>query len=321
MADIPPKPIRVALSSRRRGFCHKGFSMKEISGRTAVVTGAGGGMGRSIALELAAEGVSVAVVDLDKDAAEAVAAEISASGGTAAAYAIDVSKLDQVEQLADDVYAKFGSVEILVNNAGVTLRPFRASWDTSYEDFQWVMAVNFWGVLHGHHVFVPRMRETPGEKHILNTSSMASLVPVAGHSAYSASKSAVDGLSHATREELKTQNIGVTILHPGPVRTRIVTSERFRSAEEQSDTRGVKSWTEYVTQPENPVEKSAVKQEIDADVAASPWEYITPDAVGRMAVDAIKNNKPHVLTHPAPVETLQGRFDDIVAGAPAPRQD
>lgn len=295
--------------------------MKEISGRTAVVTGAGGGMGRSIALELAVEGVSVAVVDLDKEAAEAVAAEIGANGGKAVAFAVDVSKLDQVEQLADAVYQRFGSVEILVNNAGVTLRPFRASWDTSYEDFQWVMAVNFWGVLHGHHVFVPRMRETPGEKHIVNTSSMASLVPVAGHSAYSASKSAVDGLSHAAREELKTQGIGVSILHPGPVRTRIVTSERFRSAEEQSDTRGVKAWTEYIKQPESPVVQSAVEQPEDADVAVSPWEYITANAVGRMVIDAIKDNKPHVLTHPAPLETLQGRFDDILAGAPAPRRD
>ncbi|MFI5627007.1 SDR family NAD(P)-dependent oxidoreductase [Nocardioides sp. NPDC051685] len=295
--------------------------MKEISGRTAVVTGAGGGMGRSIALELAAEGANVAVVDLDKDAAEAVAAEIGANGGKAAAYAVDVSKLDQVEQLAESVYERFGSVEILVNNAGVTLRPFRASWDTSYEDFQWVMAVNFWGVLHGHHVFVPRMRETPGEKHIVNTSSMASLVAVAGHSAYSASKSAVDGLSHAAREELKTQGIGVSILHPGPVRTRIVTSERLRPSEEQSDKRGVKSWTDYIVQPENPAVQSAVEQLEDADVAASPWEYITPDAVGRMVIDAIKDNKPHILTHPAPAETLQSRFDDILAGAPAPRQD
>jgi len=295
--------------------------MKEISGRTAVVTGAGGGMGRSIALELAAEGVSVAVVDLDREAAEAVAAEIGANGGKAAAYAVDVSKLDQVEQLADAVYERFGSVEILVNNAGVTLRPFRASWDTSYEDFQWVMAVNFWGVLHGHHVFVPRMRETPGEKHIVNTSSMATLVPVAGHSAYSASKSAVDGLSHAAREELKTQGIGVTILHPGPVRTRIVTSERFRPAEEQSDTRGVKAWTDYIKQPDSPVVQSSAEQIEDPDVAARPWEYITPDAVGRMVIDAIKDNKPHVLTHPAPLETLESRSHDILAGAPAPRRD
>ncbi|NGP09463.1 SDR family NAD(P)-dependent oxidoreductase [Rhodococcus sp. 14C212] len=296
--------------------------MKEIKGRTAVVTGAGGGMGRSIALELAAEGANVAVVDIDKAAAEAVAAEIGAKGSRATAHAVDVSDLDAVWGLADEVYAEFGSVEILVNNAGVTLRPFRASWDTSYEDYEWVMKVNFWGVLNGHHVFVPRMRETPGEKHIVNTSSMASLISVAGHSAYSAAKSAVDGLSHAARGELATQGIGVSILHPGPVRTRIVTSERLRSEAERSEARGVKPWSDYVQQPGNPIVEGKAEEPVtDPDVAATPLEYITPNATGRLVVDAIKANKPHILTHPAPVAELQARFDAVLAGAPQPRQD
>ncbi|MEV0685286.1 SDR family NAD(P)-dependent oxidoreductase [Nocardia sp. NPDC050378] len=296
--------------------------MKEIKGRTAVVTGAGGGIGRSIALELAAEGANVAVVDIDKAAAESVAAEIDAKGGRATAHSVDVSDLDAVRRLADEVYAEFGSVEILVNNAGVTLRPFRASWDTSYEDFEWVMKVNFWGVLNGHHVFVPRMRETSGEKHIVNTSSMASLIPIAGHSAYSAAKSAVDGLSHAARGELATQGIGLSILHPGPVRTRIVTSERLRSEAERSEARGVKPWADYVQQPGNPhVEGKAEQPVTDPDVAATPLEYIAPDATGRLVVDAIKANKPHILTHPAQIDELQARFDAVLAGAPQPRRD
>jgi NAD(P)-dependent dehydrogenase (short-subunit alcohol dehydrogenase family) len=288
--------------------------MKEISGRTAVVTGAGGGIGRSIALALAAEGANVAVVDIEDSAAQTVAAEIRANGGKASGYAVDVSDLEAMRRLADAVYTEFGSVEILVNNAGVTLRPFRASWDTSYEDFQWVMNVNFWGVLNGHHVFVPRMREAPGEKHIVNTSSIATLMPVPGHSAYSASKCAVDGFSHAAREELKTQGIGVSILHPGGVRTRITTSERLRPDQEQSEARGVKPWSDYapviVTEP--------TEAPADPDYASTATEYITPNAVGRMVVDGIKANKPHILTHPAPIEALRARLDATVAGYAVP---
>jgi NAD(P)-dependent dehydrogenase (short-subunit alcohol dehydrogenase family) len=287
--------------------------MKEISGRTAVVTGAGGGIGRSIALALAAEGANVAVVDIEDSAAQAVAAEIRANGGKASGHGVDVSDLEAVRRLADAVYSEFGSVEILVNNAGVTLRPFRASWDTSYEDFQWVMNINFWGVLHGHHVFVPRMRETPGEKHIVNTSSIATLMPVPGHSAYSASKSAVDGFSHAAREELKTQGIGVSILHPGGVRTRIATSERLRPDQQQSEARGVKPWSDYAP----PVIASEPNDEqADPDYASTPTEYITPNAVGQMVVDGIKRNMPHILTHPANIEPLRARLDATITGYP-----
>jgi NAD(P)-dependent dehydrogenase (short-subunit alcohol dehydrogenase family) len=298
--------------------------MREFSGKSAVVTGAGGGMGRTIALALADQGVNVAVSDIDEEAALSVAREVAERGVKSVGIRTDVSDLDDVQKLADAAYDEFGTVEILVNNAGVTLRPFRASWDTSYEDFRWVMDVNFWGVLHGHMVFVPRMRETPGEKHIVNTSSMASVTSVAGHSAYSASKAAVDGFSNAVREELKTQNIGVSILHPGPVRTRITTSERLRSTEEKSDNRGVKPWGDYVEQVSNPItDRGQIGDpEADPDVATTPLEYITPNEVGRLVVDAIRENKPHILTHPAPMEALQKRFDALLAGQPQTvRQD
>jgi NAD(P)-dependent dehydrogenase (short-subunit alcohol dehydrogenase family) len=297
--------------------------MREINGRTAVVTGAGSGIGRAIALALSAAGANVAVADIDKAVAEAVAADIAEMGGRSSAHFTDVSQLEEVRRLADDVYQTYGSVEILVNNAGVNLRPFRASWDTSYEDFQWVMNVNFWGVLHGHHVFVPRMLQTEGEKHIVNTSSAASLLSIAGISAYSASKRAVDGLSHSAREELRTQGIGVSILHPGPIRTRVAFSERLRPVQEQSDSRQVKPWTDYLGQRGGGnavVEGTVEKPQDHPDVAATPWEYITPNAVGQMVVDAIKNNEPHILTHPAPVEELQTRLDAILAASPEPRK-
>jgi NAD(P)-dependent dehydrogenase (short-subunit alcohol dehydrogenase family) len=292
--------------------------MKDIAGCTAVVTGAGGGIGRAIALSLAENGANVVVSDIEADAAQAVAVEVESLGVRSLAVRADVSQLAEVEALAAAAYAKFGSVEVLVNNAGVTLRPFRASWDTSYEDFQWMMNVNFWGVLHGHHVFVPRMRQSPGEKHIVNTSSMASVLSIAGHSAYSAAKAAVDGLSNAAREELKTQDIGVSILHPGPVRTRIVTSERLRRSEDRSEARSIKPWSDYAGAG-NPVASNAASQRddvVDPDVASGAFEYITPHRVGAMVVAGIRANAPHILTHPAPVEALRARTDALIAGAP-----
>jgi NAD(P)-dependent dehydrogenase (short-subunit alcohol dehydrogenase family) len=293
--------------------------MEKLAGKSAVVTGAGGGIGRSIALALAEQGVNVAVADIDQDVAESVSREVAERGVKSFGMRSDVSNLADVQKLADAAYNQFGTVEILVNNAGVTLRPFRASWDTSYEDFRWVMDVNFWGVLHGHMVFIPRMRETPGEKHIVNTSSMASVPSLAGPSAYSASKAAVDGLSNAVREELKTQNIGLSILHPGPVRTRIVSSERLRSEDEKSDNRGVKPWSEYVQSVANPiVEGQGGEPTQDPDVATSPLEYITPNDAGRLVVEGILGNNPHILTHPAPLEALQVRFDGLLNGQPQP---
>ncbi|MET4901160.1 SDR family NAD(P)-dependent oxidoreductase [Paenarthrobacter sp. CC6] len=292
--------------------------MEELAGKSAVVTGAGGGMGRSIALALADAGVNVAVVDIDEAAALSVSNEVAERGVKTFGIRTDVSNFDDVKKLADTAYNHFGSVEILVNNAGVTLRPFRASWDTSYDDFRWMMDVNYYGVLHGHMAFVPRMRETPGEKHIVNTSSTASVISIAGHSAYSASKAAVDGLSNAVRDELKTQNIGLSILHPGAVRTRIATSERLRPEDEKSENRGVKPWADYVQNVANPIVAGQTGPAEDPDVATSATEYITPNDVGRLVVEGILGNKPHILTHPAPLEALQERFDTLLAGQPQP---
>jgi NAD(P)-dependent dehydrogenase (short-subunit alcohol dehydrogenase family) len=296
--------------------------MKDLSGASAVVTGAGGGIGRSIVLALADHGVAVAVADIDQAAAEAVAREAAERGVDSIGVACDVSDLADVQRLADVAYDRFGSVEVLVNNAGVTLRPFRASWDTSYEDFQWMMNVNFWGVLNGHHVFIPRMRASDGPRHIVNTSSMATVISIAGHSAYSASKAAVDGLSNSVREELKTQGIGLSILYPGPIRTRIVTSERLRPEEQKSDNRGVKPWSDYVQQGGNRVvdasPTSAAEPVADPDVATSPLEYITPNDVGRLVLEGILQDKPHIFTHPAPVDQLQARLDDLLAAQPQP---
>lgn len=293
--------------------------MKELAGKTAVVTGGGSGIGRAIVLALAAAGTNVVVADINKEAADAVADEVSAYGVGSLGVKADVSKLEEVEALADAAYAKFNSVEILCNNAGVTLRPFRAHWDCSYEDWQWIMNINFGGILHGHLVFVPRMLKTSGEKHIVNTSSMSTFITLPGTGPYTAAKSAVDGLSNSAREELKQFGIGVSMLNPGPIRTGLVaTSDQVMTEEQRAKNEKVKVWSDASTSffPQKTAELEAVKKIVDPDVPSNYGEYITPKHVGRFVIEGILKNKPYIMTHPLPLEQIQPRFDAIINAVP-----
>ncbi|TWG98557.1 NAD(P)-dependent dehydrogenase (short-subunit alcohol dehydrogenase family) [Nocardioides sp. J9] len=285
--------------------------MDALEGKTAVVTGAGSGIGRGIALALAGHGVHVVVADVNQDTAEAVAEEVRATGRRSLAVAADVSDLAQVEALADRAYAEFGSVEILANNAGVSMRPYRASWDTSYEDYQWVIGVNLWGVIHGHHAFVPRMRETPGPKHIVNTSSMSSMRDAAGLAAYTASKGAVDHYSLAAAEELATQNIGLTLLFPGFVRTDISKSEQLRPADQQSESRHVKPYSDYLGQGGNEGNWSGAPAMAADDPMLVPLD---PIDAGSMVVRAIRENRRFCVTHPTPAELMRTRTELMIGG-------
>lgn len=295
--------------------------MKEIKGKNAVVTGAGGGIGRSIAIELARAGANVCVVDIEEDVAKKVAAECAQFGVKSFGRKADVSNLDDMKALADEAYKEFGSVEILVNNAGVTLRPFRAHWETSPKDWNWIFSVNFFGVLNGHLAFVPRMIETPGEKHIVNTSSAASLYDIAGHAAYSATKAACDGLSNSAREELKLFDIGVSVLHPGVVRTRITTSNRLMKEDQKKAQDEVRPWSYWAEkyggeQPKGTQTAVDLTNLQDPDLPLNPIQYINPRAVGLMVIDGILKNKPHISTHMYPMKAVLNRFNGILDAVP-----
>ena len=282
--------------------------MKELDGRVAVVTGAGTGMGRSMALSLAAAGVDLVVPDSELPMAEQVRDEAIQLGRQAIAVRTDVSSLAEVEALADAAYDRFGKVDILINNAGVTLRPFRAVWDTSYEDFKWVIGVNIWGVIHGVHVFVPRMRQQAGEKHIVNVSSMSTLAKVPGHSTYVLTKAAVNGFSDVIREELAADGFGVTILYPGYVKTRIATSERLRPEQERSDGRDIPTYDSYLkVQDEEPLSSPVRIQD-----AGAMQIGIEADEVGPMVVRAIRENRPYCLTHAAPDVPMKAQYEELL---------
>lgn len=259
-----------------------------------VVTGSGSGIGRAIGLSAAARRARVVVSDIELDAAEETAGLIRESGGTAVAVPTDVTDPSEVNALADRAYEEFGRVDVLCNNAGVTMRPFRAVWDGSRADFRWMMEVNYFGVVHGLLAFLPRMRAQDGHKHIVNTSSMATLADVPGHGMYTASKAAVDGLSNVLRAELAehAEDFGVTILYPGNISTRIGSSERLRAVAERSETRSV---TPYPRRVQN-----------------APYQQpIEPDGVGELVARAVETNAAFCLTHEAPVDLLQERLAEV----------
>jgi NAD(P)-dependent dehydrogenase (short-subunit alcohol dehydrogenase family) len=195
-------------------------SDRDFSGRVAVVTGAGSGIGRSTAVLLARLGAAVHAADLDEQAAVAVVAEIEGRGGRATAHPVDVTDPAAVEALADRVFEAEGAVDILHNNAGVGHGgPVE---ETSLEEWQRVLSVNLMGVVHGIHYFVPRMLIQGRPGHIVNTASMAGLVPVAELAPYATSKHAVVGLSESLNAELSPRGIHVSAICPGLINTPII---------------------------------------------------------------------------------------------------
>lgn len=200
--------------------------MKNLQGRVAAVTGAGSGIGRALATELAGRGCHLALSDIDKAGLEETAELVGRPAVRITAQAFDVADRLAMEQWSQQVVDDHGSVNLIVNNAGVALGSTVDA--MSYEDFDWLMGVNFWGVVHGTKAFLPHLKAT-GEGHIVNISSVFGLVGIPSQSAYNAAKFAVRGFTEALRIELDLERCGVscTTIHPGGIKTNIARNGRF----------------------------------------------------------------------------------------------
>jgi NAD(P)-dependent dehydrogenase (short-subunit alcohol dehydrogenase family) len=272
------------------------------AGRVAVVTGAASGIGRALAEALASAGSAVVVADLAGDEAEAVAAGIRAGGAAAEAVTVDVSNAESVEQLAATTLERFGRVDVLCNNAGVST--FNLMRDQTLDDWRWVLGVNLWGVVHGVQTFVPIMRDQGTPAHIVNTASVAGLLSgVAFIGPYAATKVAVVSISETLAQELALDgvSIGVSVLCPSSVDTRVMESERGRPPE-----LGVEHRTEVA---------ESVRLAI-RDSFTGP-SGLTPAQVADAVLDAIRAQRFWIITHPGERPVFEARVNDILANYPS----
>jgi short-subunit dehydrogenase len=205
--------------------------MQRLEGRTAVITGAASGIGRALSLRLAELGCHLALCDRNETGLEETRARIQAMGRRVSAHVVDVSSKDRMRALAGEVLSFHGGVNILVNNAGVTaISTFE---NQPLEDFEWLMGVNFWGVIYGCKFFLPALRNAE-EAHIVNLSSVFGILGVPMQSSYCASKFAIRGFSESLRAELSGTRIGVTSVHPAGVATNIAKDGRYAGKEASS---------------------------------------------------------------------------------------
>ena len=251
--------------------------------RVAVVTGGASGIGRALALEFAHAGAHVVVADVDEAGMAETVGAVTAHGRQGLSAVADVADRRQVDALADRVFARFGAVHVLCNNAGVVVH---GGLDTArYEDWQWVLSVNLWGVIHGLLAFLPRMIAQRQGGHIVNTASMAGLVASQGLGVYNTSKYAVVGLSETLAKDLRAYGIGVSVLCPMGVATRIREAERHRPAALRNRERGPAA-------PE----------------VTLMGRTLTPEAVAARVMAAIRAGELYVITHEEGLEPLQRRF-------------
>jgi NAD(P)-dependent dehydrogenase (short-subunit alcohol dehydrogenase family) len=249
--------------------------MKSFNGKVAAITGAGSGMGRQLALELARQGCAVALSDVNEAGLAQTAEAARALGVKVTSTRVDVAKREAVFAWAEEVVRDHGKVNLIFNNAGVGLGATVEG--MSYADFEWLMNINFWGVVHGTKAFLPHLKKA-GEGHIINTSSVFGLAGIPTQSAYNAAKFAVRGFTESLRQELDIMNCGVsaTSVHPGGIKTDIARASR--------------------TDPS-----------VETLMGISPQEgkdkfekmFITPaDKAARIILAAVQNNQRRVLVGP-----------------------
>ena len=262
----------------------------ELEGKVAVVTGGASGIGKGIAQALGNEGAQVVIADIEEGALQATADELGATG-----IQTDVSRAESVGALATEVVERFGTAHIVVNNAGIG--PMGRLAELTLDDWKWIVGVNLWGVIHGVHHFLPILKRNEDGGHIVNTASMAGLVPSPGLGSYVLTKYGVVGLTETLALELAEDGskVGATVLCPGTIHTNIAASSRNRP---EGNSGGLKDVD--------------ISQE-GAEVDMSGLRWMIPIEVGTIVVDAIKRGDLYAITHPEWWGMVEQRFQGIAA--------
>jgi NAD(P)-dependent dehydrogenase (short-subunit alcohol dehydrogenase family) len=274
--------------------------MKELKGKVAVITGAASGIGRGIAEHCVKKEMKVVLADVEETALRETEKTLQAKGATVLAIRTDVSKANDIETLARKTLEAFGAVHLLFNNAGVQTR--KTIWESTLADWEWVINVNLWGVIHGVRVFVPIMLNQQTECHVVNTASAVGLISGPAIGTYRVTKSGVVSLSETLYLELQQRNvpIGVSVLCPSFVRSRLNEAERNRPA-------GL--WNPPAENPPTPEEQALERlfQEMNQS-------GITPEQCAELVFKAIQQNTFYILTHPELSTAIQRRMEDILQG-------
>ncbi|MBE0615843.1 MAG: SDR family oxidoreductase [Burkholderiales bacterium] len=271
--------------------------MKDFQGKVAVITGGASGLGRAMAGRFAREGMCIVLADVEPDALAKAEKEMKAAGAKVIGVRTDVSKAAEVEALAQKTLAAFGAVHLLANNAGVA--PLGNAWENSVADWEWIMGVNLWGVIHGVRVFTPIMLAQNSEAHIVNTASVSGLLSPPGSAMYNVTKHAVVTLTETLYHDLalKQARIGCSVLCPAYVPSGIVDSERNRPATLQ-----------------NPAEEKTVEQQAREALLrkAVTSGKISADDVAQKVYEAVRDERFYILTHPRIKPSIQWRMEDIL---------
>jgi len=277
--------------------------IENYQGKVAVITGGASGIGKAIAQRACAKGMKVVISDVEKDALAKTEEALKAEYNDVMSVVVDVSKLSDIEMLAQKTIDAFGSVHLLCNNAGIGAT--RSILQSTLKDYRWVLDVDLWGVIYGMMTFLPIMLKQEDDGHIVNTSSGAGVTP--SNAAYGIAKCGVSALSEMCALELKSikSKIGVSALIPGIVNTNIITSGRNRPDE--------------LKNPEVPLSPEAMKR-MEQMMAWAKQEYhgplaMLPETVADITFHGIENNALYIFTDLADVEGVKSRTEQLLRDA------
>lgn len=275
--------------------------MKDFKGKVAVITGAAGGIGRGLAERSVSEGMKVVLADVEEAALRKTEADLKARGGDVLAVLTDVSRIEQIQRLADLTIETYGGVHLLCNNAGVAAG--RLIREHTLADWEWVIGVNLWGVIYGINVFLPIMLRQDTECHIVNTASVEGLWSRLRGASYQVSKHGIVALSEVLKLELvfEETKVGVSVLCPGAVNTGIVESGRNRPDQLQNPPESIPQIT-----PEMERQIAQVRQAFEAGM--------DPLEVTDHVFKAIREDQFFILTHPDLNDRIEKRIGRILTG-------